>query len=430
MAHRIQRVCGREILDSRGNPTVEATVILESGIEASASVPSGASTGKYEAMELRDGDKKRFDGKGVLYAVDHINGDICALLAGMDADETQKIDMQLCALDGTESKSRLGANAILAVSLACARAAATALRMPLYRFIGGVSADTLPVPMMNVLNGGVHADNGIDVQEFMIMPVGAKCFAEGMRWCAEIFHSLCTVLRESGKSTGVGDEGGYAPELDSDAQALEYLMKAIERSGYRPGEDIALAIDAAASAWKKDEGYQQPKSGKSFTREEMIAHWEELAKKYPILSIEDGLDEDDWDGWKEFTGKLGGKLQLVGDDLFVTNEKRLAWGIEKKCANSILIKPNQIGTLTETMNAIRTAKFAGYTGIVSHRSGETEDTFIADLAVALNVGQIKTGAPSRSERCAKYNRLLKIEEELGFASRYPGRHALKCPTYR
>lgn len=418
-------VRGREILDSRGCPTVQAAVTLEDGSTGIASVPSGASTGRHEALELRDGDAKRYFGKGVLQAVAHVKTEIRAALLGEEAANTARIDAILCALDGTEDKSRLGANAILAASLACARAAARSLGVPVYQFLGGVSADTLPMPMMNVLNGGVHADNGIDVQEFMLVPIGAQSFSDAVRWCAEVFHALRGVLAEQGLHTAVGDEGGYAPPISSDEAAIELLLTAIERAGYRPGEDFAIALDAAASEWAGEADYRQPKSGARFCADALIERWQGLAKQYPIVSLEDGLGEEDWEGWRDLTKRLGERVQLVGDDLFVTREERLARGVESGCANAILIKPNQIGTLTETMNAIRAAKRANYAAIVSHRSGETEDAFIADLAVALNVGQIKTGAPSRGERCAKYNRLLEIEGELGKGARYLGRKALR-----
>lgn len=411
---------GREIIDSRGNPTVEAVVTLEDGSAGAAAVPSGASTGQFEALELRDGDASRFGGKGVQKAVGSINTEIRAALIGMDAVRTAEIDAAMLALDGTREKSRLGANAVLAVSLACAHAAANSLGLPLYRFLGGVAADTLPVPMMNILNGGAHAANSIDVQEFMIMPVGAPDFREGLRWCTEVFHKLAAILKAEGHSTAVGDEGGYAPNLESDEEAIRYLLRAIEEAGYRPGGDFVLAMDAASSEWKDENGYFLPKSKKRFTTDELIAHWKSLVEKYPIRSIEDALDEEDWEGWRKLTAELGDRVQLVGDDFFVTNTERLQKGIDRRCANSILIKLNQIGSLTETIDAIKLAGRAGYTAIVSHRSGETEDTTIADLAVALNAGQIKTGAPSRSERVAKYNRLLRIEEELGAAARYPG----------
>ena len=421
MQNLIEKIVGREIIDSRGNPTVEATVTLECGTTGTAAVPSGASTGQFEALELRDGDKKRFGGKGVTKAVENVNTKIFEALEFADANQSAAVDKKMLALDGTADKSNLGANAILAVSLASAHAAANAQEIPLYRFLGGVNADTLPVPMMNILNGGAHAANNIDVQEFMVMPVGAPSFKEGLRWCTEVFHNLASILKAEGHSTAVGDEGGYAPNLESDEEAIEYILKAIEKSGYVPGKDFVLAMDAASSEWKdKNGGYFQPKSQKHFTTDELIAHWKQLIEKYPICSIEDGLDEEDWAGWEKMTKELGDKVQLVGDDFFVTNTARLQKGIESACANSILIKLNQIGSLTETMDAIKMAQNAGYTAIISHRSGETEDTTIADLAVALNAGQIKTGAPSRSERVAKYNRLLRIEEELGEAAKYPG----------
>lgn len=400
---------------------VEAVVLLQNGVSGTAAVPSGASTGQFEALELRDADPARFGGKGVLRAVKNINTEICAALTGMDASHTGAIDTAMLRLDGTPDKSRLGANAILAVSLASARAAANALGLPLYRFLGGVSADVLPVPMMNILNGGAHAANNIDVQEFMIMPVGAPSFHEGLRWCTEVFHKLAAILKAEGHSTAVGDEGGYAPNLESDEEAIQYLLRAIEAAGYRPGEDFVLAMDAASSEWKDENGYFLPKKKTHFTTDELIEHWKALCEKYPIRSIEDALDEEDWDGWKKLTEVLGSQVQLVGDDFFVTNTQRLQKGIDRKCGNSILIKLNQIGTLTETMEAVKLAKRAGYTAIVSHRSGETEDTTIADLSVALNAGQIKTGAPSRTERVAKYNQLLRIEEELGSGARYLGR---------
>ncbi len=420
MKHAIENVLGREIIDSRGNPTVEAVVQLQGGATGRASVPSGASTGQFEALELRDGGA-RFGGKGVQKAVNHINTEIRERLVGMDGLQIRQIDQAMIELDGTEDKSRLGANAILAVSLACAKAGAAAVGIPLYRFLGGVSADTLPVPMMNILNGGAHASNNVDVQEFMIMPVGAPSYREGLRWGVEVFHKLGSILKAGGHATGVGDEGGYAPNLESDEQAITCLLEAIEQAGYRPGEDFVLAMDAASSEWKAEKGYFLPKSKRAYSTEELIGHWKKLCGKYPIRSIEDALDEEDWDGWKKLTLELGHGVQLVGDDFFVTNTKRLARGIQMGCGNSILIKLNQIGTLSETMDAIRMAKKAGYTAIVSHRSGETEDTTIADLAVALNAGQIKTGAPSRSERVAKYNRLLRIEEELNGSARWPGR---------
>ena len=427
MAGQIRDIVGREILDSRGNPTVEAEVHLESGAAAGAAVPSGASTGQFEALELRDGDPARFGGKGVSKAVAHIDTVIREKLIGMDASDTAAIDAAMLELDGTKEKSRLGANAILAVSLACAKAAANEQGVPLYRFLGGVGADTLPVPMMNILNGGAHATNNVDIQEFMIMPVGAPDFREGLRWCTEVFHALAAILKKEGLSTAVGDEGGYAPNLSSDEEAVQYLLRAIEKAGYQPYRDFVLAIDAASSEWQKEQGgYLLPKHQISYTADELISYWEKLADKYPIRSIEDALAEEDWDGWKKLTARLGGKLQLVGDDLFVTNTERLKKGIDSGCGNSILIKLNQIGSLSETLSAIKMAHSAGYTAIVSHRSGETEDTTIADLAVALNAGQIKTGAPSRSERVAKYNRLLRIEESLGASARYPGQDCFAC----
>lgn len=418
----IESVVGREILDSRGNPTVEAEVFLSCGVSGRGTAPSGASTGEFEALELRDGDKSRYGGKGVTKVVENINTVICDTLAGMDASDIYAVDKAMIQADGTQDKSKLGANAILAVSIACARAAANALEIPLYRFLGGVNANRLPVPMMNILNGGAHAANTVDVQEFMIMPAGASSFREGLRWCAEVFHALAALLKSKGLATSVGDEGGFAPDLASDEEAIQYILEAIRRAGYEPGKDFVLAMDAASSEWKsgvKGE-YLLPKSGKRFTSQELIAHWKALCEKYPIYSIEDGLDEEDWDGWAKMTKELGGKVQLVGDDLFVTNTTRLSKGIQLGCGNSILIKLNQIGSVSETLEAIKMAHKAGYTAIASHRSGETEDTTIADLAVALNTCQIKTGAPSRSERVAKYNQLLRIEEELGESAVYPG----------
>lgn len=427
MAYQIKDITGREILDSRANPTVEAEILLENGVVARAAVPSGASTGQFEALELRDKDPARFGGKGVQKAVANINTVIRDRLIGMDVSDIAAIDAAMLALDGTKEKSGLGANAILAVSLAAAQAAARAQNVPLYRFLGGAAADTLPVPMMNILNGGAHATNNVDIQEFMIMPVGAPSFREGLRWCTEVFHALAAILKKEGLSTAVGDEGGFAPNLKDDEEAVQYLLRAIEAAGYKPYDDFVLAIDAASSEWKsKDGGYLLPKSRKTFTSDELIAFWENLVSKYPIRSIEDGLDEEDWEGWKKLTAHLGGKVQLVGDDLFVTNTERLQKGIQNGCGNSILIKLNQIGSLTETLNAIKMAHSAGYTAIVSHRSGETEDTTIADLAVAMNAGQIKTGAPSRSERVAKYNQLLRIEEQLGKSARYPGKACFDC----
>ena len=418
----IEKVIGREIIDSRGNPTVEAEVWLADGTVGRGAAPSGASTGEFEALELRDGDKSRFGGKGVSKAVENINTVINAALVGLDAADTYAVDAAMLQADGTKDKSNLGANAILAVSIAAARAAAASLDLPLYRFLGGVSGNKLPVPMMNILNGGAHAANTVDVQEFMIMPAGAPSFREGLRWCTEVFHALQALLKDKGLATSVGDEGGFAPDLASDEEAIQYILAAIEKAGYQPGRDFVLAMDAASSEWKgsKKGEYRLPKCGKVFTSEELVAHWKQLVEKYPIYSIEDGLDEEDWEGWQQMTKKLGGKVQLVGDDLFVTNTERLAKGIGLGCGNSILIKLNQIGSVSETLEAIKMAHKAGYTAIASHRSGETEDTTIADLAVALNTCQIKTGAPSRSERVAKYNQLLRIEEDLGAAAQYPG----------
>src|SRR5690606_22062165 len=416
----ITHVLAREVLDSRGNPTVEVEVYLESGARGRAIVPSGASTGAHEAMELRDGDKERYLGKGVLKAVQNVNDVIAPKLEGMDALEQVAIDRLLIDLDGTPNKGKLGANAILGVSMAVARAAAEALGMPLYAYLGGFNAKVLPVPMMNILNGGKHADNNVDIQEFMIMPVGAKSFAEGLRMGVEVFHSLKSVLKEKGLATSVGDEGGFAPNLSSNEEALQTIVSAIERAGYRPGEDVRLAIDVASTELYRDGAYHLAGEGVTKTADEMIAYYRELVEKYPIVSIEDGLAEDDWEGWKKLTDALGGKVQLVGDDLFVTNTERLSRGIEAGVGNSILIKVNQIGTLTETFDAVEMAKRAGYTAVISHRSGETEDTTIADIAVATGAGQIKTGAPSRTDRVAKYNQLLRIEEELGASARYPG----------
>ena len=417
----IEKVVGREILDSRGNPTVEAEVTLADGTKGRGTAPSGASTGIFEALELRDGEKSRYRGKGVKKAVQNINTIIADTIIGMDASDIYAVDKAMRKADGTKDKSHLGANAILAVSIATARAAANALEMPLYRFLGGVSANRLPVPMMNILNGGAHASNTIDVQEFMIMPVGACCFKEGLRWCAEVFHTLASILKEHGLSVAVGDEGGFAPNLNSDEEAIQYIMEAIQKAGYKPGKDFYIAIDAAASEWKSDKKgeYRLPKAGTTFTSDTLIERWKMLVDRYPIISIEDALDEEDWGGWKKLTKELGHKIQLVGDDLFVTNTERLGMGIRNCCGNSILIKLNQIGSVSETLEAIKMAHRAGYTAISSHRSGETEDTTIADLAVALNTGQIKTGAPSRSERVAKYNQLLRIEEELGESATYP-----------
>lgn len=418
----IEKVIGREIIDSRGNPTVEAEVFLRDGTKARGAAPSGASTGEFEALELRDGDQARFGGKGVSKAAENISTVIDQAVRGMDARDLYAVDHAMIRADGTKEKSNLGANAILAVSIACARAAAASGKLPLYRFLGGVNGNRLPVPMMNILNGGAHAANTVDVQEFMIMPAGAPNFREGLRWCTEVFHSLAALLKAKGLSTAVGDEGGFAPDLESDEAALTYIMDAICKAGYEPGRDFVLAMDAASSEWKsgKTGEYILPKSGNRFTSAELVAHWKALCGKYPIRSIEDGLDEEDWEGWKMMTDELGGKVQLVGDDLFVTNTERLHKGIRMGCGNSILIKLNQIGTVSETMEAVKMAHKAGYTAISSHRSGETEDTTIADLAVALNTCQIKTGAPSRSERTAKYNRLIRIEEELGRSACYPG----------
>lgn len=419
---RIVDVFGREILDSRGNPTVEAEVTLEDGTVARAAAPSGASTGEFEALELRDGDPQRYLGKGVTKAVMNINTVIRNAVCGLDASDTYAVDGAMIAADGTKDKSKLGANAILAVSIAAARAAAQSLGIPLYRFLGGVGGNRLPVPMMNILNGGAHATNTVDVQEFMIMPVGAPSFKEALRWCAEVFHALAKLLKSRGLATSVGDEGGFAPNLSSDEETIETILEAVKNAGYKPGEDFMIAMDAASSEWKSEKGkgfYKQPKSGREFTSDELIAHWESLIDKYPIISIEDGLDEEDWEGWQRMTAKIGDKVQLVGDDLFVTNTERLSKGIMLRAGNSILIKLNQIGSVSETLEAIKMAHNAGYTAISSHRSGETVDTTIADLAVALNTCQIKTGAPSRSERVAKYNQLLRIEEQLGASAVYP-----------
>lgn len=422
----IEKVIGREIIDSRGNPTVEAEVHLEDGTVARGAAPSGASTGEFEALELRDGDKSKFGGKGVSRAVENINTTINSALVGMDAGDTYAIDQAMIQADGTKDKSNLGANAILAVSIACARAAADALEIPLYRFLGGVNGNRLPVPMMNIVNGGCHAlSSGLDVQEFMIMPVGAPSFKECIRWCTEVFHALAGILKDRGLATSVGDEGGFAPALKSDEEAIETILEAVKKAGYEPGKDFKIAMDAASSEWKTGTigEYKLPKAGTVYTSEQLIDHWKKLVEKYPIISIEDALDEEDWEGWKKLTAELGDKVQLVGDDLFVTNTERLAKGIKLGCGNSILIKLNQIGSVSETLEAIKMAHKAGYTAISSHRSGETEDTTIADLAVALNTCQIKTGAPSRSERVAKYNQLLRIEEELGTSAVYPGNDA-------
>ena len=421
----IEKVIGREIIDSRGNPTVEAEVTLADGTVGRGAAPSGASTGEFEALELRDGDKSRFGGKGVTKAVANINTVIADAVKGINASDIYSVDAAMLKADGTKDKSNLGANAILAVSIASARAAAAALEIPLYRFIGGANANRLPVPMMNILNGGAHAANTVDVQEFMIMPAGAPSFSEGLRWCTEVFHAIAALLKSRGLATSVGDEGGFAPDLNSDEEAIQCILEAIEKAGYEPGKDFVLAMDAASSEWKgsKKGEYILPKCGKKFTSAELVAHWKSLCEKYPIYSIEDGLDEEDWEGWQIMTKELGGRVQLVGDDLFVTNTERLSKGISLGCGNSILIKLNQIGSVSETLEAIKMAHNAGYTAVTSHRSGETEDTTIADLAVALNTCQIKTGAPSRSERVAKYNQLLRIEEELGAAAVYPGKGA-------
>lgn len=421
----IEKVIGREIIDSRGNPTVEAEVYLLDGTVGRGAAPSGASTGEFEALELRDGDKSRFGGKGVTKAVENINTVISDALTGVDASDIYAVDAAMIAADGTKDKSNLGANAILAVSIASARAAANALEIPLYRFLGGVNGNRLPVPMMNILNGGAHAANTVDVQEFMIMPVGAPSFKEALRWCAEVFHALAALLKSKGLATSVGDEGGFAPDLASDEEAIQYILDAVKDAGYEPGKDFMIAMDAASSEWKGERKgeYVLPKAGTKFTSEELIEHWKKLVDKYPIISIEDALDEEDWEGWQKLTAELGNKVQLVGDDLFVTNTERLSKGIELGCGNSILIKLNQIGSVSETLEAIKMAHKAGYTAISSHRSGETEDTTIADLAVALNTCQIKTGAPSRSERVAKYNQLLRIDEELGASAVYPGKAA-------
>ena len=417
----IEKVVGREILDSRGNPTVEAEVTLIDGTVSRGTAPSGASTGEFEALELRDGDKSRYLGKGVSKAVENINTVINDTISGMDASDIYAVDKAMIEADGTKDKSNLGANAVLAVSIATARAAAAALDIPLYRFLGGISGNRLPVPMMNILNGGAHAANTVDVQEFMIMPVGAPSFKECLRWCAEVFHALAGLLKSKGLATSVGDEGGFAPDLASDEEAIQYILEAVKNAGYEPGKDFMIAMDAASSEWKgsKKGEYVLPKAGTKFTSAELIEHWKKLVEKYPIISIEDALDEEDWEGWQQLTKELGDKVQLVGDDLFVTNTERLAKGIELGCGNSILIKLNQIGSVSETLEAIKMAHKAGYTAISSHRSGETADTTIADLAVALNTCQIKTGAPSRSERVAKYNQLLRIEEELGDSAVYP-----------
>ena len=420
-------VFAREILDSRGNPTVEAEVMTDDGYIGTAAVPSGASTGIYEAVELRDGGK-RYLGKGVENAVKNVNDKISEALVGVNVLNQRQIDKIMCDLDGTKNKENLGANAILAVSLACAKAAAKSCGLPLYKYIGGCNAHSLPVPMMNILNGGAHADNNIDIQEFMIMPVGAKNFKEGLRMCAEVFHNLKALLKSDGYATSVGDEGGFAPSFSKDEEALSYIVEAVKKSGYKSGEDFMIAIDAASSEWTSGESgeYVLPKANKKLSRDEIVDYWENLCSQYPIISIEDGVAEDDWEGWQLLTKRLGGKVQLVGDDLFVTNTERLKRGIDLNVANSILIKVNQIGTLTETIEAVKMANRAGYTAVISHRSGETEDTTIADIAVALNAGQIKTGAPSRTDRVAKYNRLLRIQDELDCEQSYPGKNAFFC----
>ena len=417
----IEAIHAREILDSRGNPTVEVEVLLTDGAMGRAGVPSGASTGAFEAVELRDGDKSRYQGKGVLQAVEAVLEVIAPELEGIDATDQRLIDSMMLELDGTDNKGKLGANAILGVSLAVASAAAESAGLPLYRYLGGPNAHVLPVPLMNILNGGSHADSDVDIQEFMIVPLGASTFSEGLRWGVEVYHNLKSVLQEKGLSTGLGDEGGFAPNLPSNRAALDLIMEAIERAGYKPGTDIGLALDVASSEFFKDGAYQF--EGKALTAAEMSAYYAELVADYPLVSIEDPLDEDDWEGWKTLTDAIGDKVQIVGDDLFVTNPERLSRGIETKTANSLLVKVNQIGSLTETLDAVSMAQRAGYTTITSHRSGETEDTTIADICVATNAGQIKTGAPARSERVAKYNQLLRIEEELDDAARYAGRSA-------
>lgn len=429
---QIAQVMGREILDSRGNPTTEAIVLLTDGTIGRGTAPSGASTGAFEALELRDQDSRRYLGKGVQKAAENIQTVIHHAVRGMDPTDLYGVDRAMCLADGTKDKSHLGANAILAVSIATARAAAAGLRMPLYRFLGGASGNRLPVPMMNILNGGAHASNTVDVQEFMIMPVGAATFREGLRWCAEVFHALKNLLHSRDLAVSVGDEGGFAPNLAGEEEAIQYILQAIQQAGYTPGRDFQLAIDAAASEWKSGTNgvYRLPKAKRELTTEQLICRWTELVEKYPICSIEDPLDEEDWDGWRQLTLALGDRVQLVGDDLFVTNTSRLSRGIQNACGNAILIKPNQIGTLSETLEAIHMAHHAGYTAIASHRSGETEDTTIADLAVALNTRQIKTGAPSRSERVAKYNRLLRIEDSLGAAAVYAGQHAFSGTVAR
>lgn len=418
-------VFGREILDSRGNPTVEVEVILDDGSMGRAAVPSGASTGAFEAVELRDGDDERYLGKGTLNAVAHVNEEIADALIGVEADDQRAIDTIMRELDGTKNKANFGANAILGVSLACAKAAAESAELPLYKYVGGVNANLLPTPMMNILNGGEHADNNVDFQEFMIMPVGAQSFAEALRWCAEIYHTLKKVLHDAGLGGGVGDEGGFAPNFTTNEEPLKYIVEACEKAGYKPGSDIMFAMDPASTEFYNAETgkYVLAGEGRELTSDEMVDYWEALVNKYPIISIEDGMAEEDWDGWKALTDRIGDRVQLVGDDLFVTNSERLAKGIELGCANAILVKVNQIGSLTETLEAIQMAKQAGYACVMSHRSGETEDVTIADLAVATNAGQIKTGAPCRSDRVAKYNQLLRIEEELDGAGQYAGLNA-------
>ena len=419
---KIERVVGREIIDSRGNPTVEAEVTLANGVMGRGIAPSGASTGEFEALELRDGDKSRYGGKGVSKAVENINTTIFEAVKGIDAFDTYAVDAAMLKADGTKGKTNLGANAILAVSIGAANAAAKSLNMPLYRFLGGANGNVLPVPMMNILNGGAHAGNTVDIQEFMIMPAGATSFREALRWCAEVFHALQKLLKAKGLATSVGDEGGFAPDLATEEEVLELIVEAIKEAGYVPGEDIVIAIDSASSEWKTDKKgfYRLPKSGKEYTSAELVDHYKDLVAKYPIISIEDGLDEEDWEGWQLMNKELGDTVQLVGDDIYVTNTERLAKGIELGCSNSVLIKLNQIGSISETLEAIKMAHKAGYTAVTSHRSGETEDTTIADLAVALNTCQIKTGAPSRGERIAKYNQLLRIEDALGESAVYPG----------
>jgi enolase len=423
----IAEIHGRQVLDSRGNPTVEAEIFLEGGASARAIVPSGASTGEHEAVELRDGDEQRYMGKGVRKAVENVNGEIAAALTGMDSADQRTLDAEMIALDGTPNKGRLGANAILAVSMAAARASARACELPLYRYLGGAGANTIPVPMMNILNGGAHADTNVDFQEFMVMPVGAPSFSEALRWGVEVFHTLKGVLKKRGCSTAVGDEGGFAPSLKSNSEAIEVVLEAIQQAGYKPGEQIAIALDPAASGFYQNGKYVFKKSDQSVkSSEDMVRFYAKWAKDYPIVSLEDGLAEDDWDGWALLTKELGDKIQLVGDDIFVTNIERLQQGIDKHVANSILIKLNQIGTVSETLDAIALARRNGYTSVISHRSGETEDTFIADFAVATGAGQIKTGSASRTDRIAKYNQLLRMEEELGGASRFLGLKALNC----